>query len=209
MVDEEQAEILRARGWLSVLPEDFQTAVLTSCQTVRREAGAALYHTGDDAGGLFGLAAGAIEISTPLGDPGLNLIHLGQPGFWLGAAPALTGSQRRLSASARTDCLLAHLSLTALHRMLANRPEWWRHIGALAVENMQVVIGAAADLLIRDHERRCIAVLLRLCGARYDDPLQDDRAGRSGEPGRAGCHVPSFPQRHRGRFAAPCRGGAR
>ena len=34
---------------------------------------------------------------------------------------------------------------------------------------MQIAIGAAADLLIRDHERRCIAVLLRLSGARYEE----------------------------------------
>ncbi len=53
--------------------------------------------------------------------------------------------------------------------MTSNRPEWWRHIGALAVENMQISIGAAADLLIRDHERRCIAVLLQLSGARYEE----------------------------------------
>jgi len=173
VVAEEFAAALSERGWLSRTPADFRIAVISASQTVHRAAGQQIYFVGDDLGGMFGVCSGAIEIATPLGNPDANVVHLGQPGLWIGAGPALTGAPRRISISARTDVVLAHLSLAAIQRMVGNRPEWWRHIGALAIENMQTAIGAAADLLIRDNQRRCIAVLLRLCGARYEDPVSE------------------------------------
>jgi len=169
VVGEEYAAILAQTGWLAGTPADFQSAILAASLVSRRQAGQPLYHSGDAVGGMFGVCQGAIEIATPLGNPDANIVHIGQPGFWFGAGPALTGVARRITVVARTDCVFAHLPLSAIQRMTSNRPEWWRHIGALAVQNMQIAIGAAADLLIRDHERRCIAVLLRLSGARYEE----------------------------------------
>jgi len=170
---DDYADILTREGWLTRTPADFQSAVISGCIPTRRAAGEPLYQIGDAPGGLFGICSGALEISTPLGDPDADVLHLAQPGFWFGAGPALTGEPRRMRVGVRTDTVLAHLPLTALNRIMANRPEWWRHVGALAIENMDVVIGAAADLLIRDNRRRCVAVLLRLCGARYADPCSD------------------------------------
>ena len=45
----------------------------------------------------------------------------------------------------------------------------WRWIAVLTTVHLEVAIGAADDLMIRDHVKRFIAVLLRLAGLRYDD----------------------------------------
>jgi CRP/FNR family cyclic AMP-dependent transcriptional regulator len=71
--------------------------------------------------------------------------------------------------------------------LLAERPEWWRHFLRLAIVYGDVTAVIATDLLIRDSERRCAAVLLRLGGRRFAGPddtkpvevsvTQDDLAG--------------------------------
>jgi CRP-like cAMP-binding protein len=70
---------------------------------------------------------------------------------------------------------------------LLERPEWWRHFLQPALTYGDVSNTVAADLLIRDSERRCAAVLLRLSGRRFAGPddsspvevplTQDDLAG--------------------------------
>ncbi len=56
----------------------------------------------------------------------------------------------------------------------ANAPhpttEWWRELTRLSIIYGDVAQNVAADLLIRDSERRCAAVLLRLGGRRFPSP---------------------------------------
>jgi CRP-like cAMP-binding protein len=79
----------------------------------------------------------------------------------------------RVGATARTDITVAHASLGSLQTLLAHRPEWWRFIGCMAVYTNSTSNRAGGDLMIRDHERRCIATILRLCGCRFEDPEAD------------------------------------
>jgi len=53
---------------------------------------------------------------------------------------------------------------------LSERPEWWRFFLQPAIIYGDVSQTVAADLLIRDSERRCAAVLLRLSGHRFASP---------------------------------------
>jgi CRP-like cAMP-binding protein len=171
VISGEHARLLQGTGWLSHTPEDFRAAVLDRSAPTLRTAGQPLYHTGDATNGLFGVCHGVLQVSIPLPLAGADLLHLGQPGFWIGGAAALTATPRNLDVSARTDCVLAHLSLAALQSLVTHRPEWWRLIGLLVVLNLEITHGAARDLLIRDAQLRCVAVLLRLCGARHADPM--------------------------------------
>jgi CRP/FNR family cyclic AMP-dependent transcriptional regulator len=71
--------------------------------------------------------------------------------------------------------------------LLVERPEWWRHFIPPSLVYGDAAVTIAADLLIRDSERRCAAVLLRLSGRRFAGPedtkpvevsvTQDDLAG--------------------------------
>ena len=57
--------------------------------------------------------------------------------------------------------------MPAIREIVAADPGAWRFFGLAAIAHYDVAIGAADDLLIRDHVKRSIAVLLRLGGCRY------------------------------------------
>lgn len=169
MLDDELTRVLTEYGWLSRMPAEFRNAVISACRPVRRAAGEPIYHAGDLTGGLFGVCRGAVALIAPQAGSEMIVVHLSTPGSWIGEGSLLADDGRRVGAVARTDVMLAALPAAALNQMVGNRPEWWRHIGALATVSTDIAVGGGMDLLIRDNERRCIAVLLRLCGVRYGD----------------------------------------
>jgi hypothetical protein len=59
---------------------------------------------------------------------------------------------------------------SAIIKVLAEHPQWWRFLLQPAIIYGDTSQNAAADLLIRDSERRCAAVLLRLSGLRFARP---------------------------------------
>ena len=79
------------------------------------------------------------------------------------------------------------MSQADVRGLLEEQPEWWRCFLRPASIIGDIALNIAADLLIRDSERRCAAVLLRLSGRRFADPedlepvdvavTQDDLAG--------------------------------
>ena len=158
---------LSRRGWLSRTPSDFQQAVLEHCVVQRRSAGEPLYYSGDEIGGMFGVIDGTVEIASGFGNPDAYIVHLAQAGFWIGEGSILIGKPRMITAAARTDATLAYLPLVALRGMVIATPEYWRYLGQLSVEHNNLSTSGAADLMIRDVDRRCIAVLLRLAGCRF------------------------------------------
>mgnify|MGYP003450938299 FL=1 len=161
------AATLTRRGWLSRTPPDFQQAVLEQCVAQRRSAGDPLYYSGDAVGGMFGVVSGTVEIASEHSNDDAYFVHLAQSGTWIGEASVLTGTPRAISAAARTDCVLAFLSLAAINAIVTRHPEYWRQVGILAVEHNSLATSGGADLMLRDVERRCLAVLLRLGGCRF------------------------------------------
>ena len=65
---------------------------------------------------------------------------------------------------------LLHLPLPAIREIATADPGAWRFFGLAAIAHIDVAIGAADDLLLRDHVKRGVAVLLRLGGCRYHTP---------------------------------------
>jgi CRP-like cAMP-binding protein len=166
--------ILSRGGWLSATPVDFRDAILARCRWQRLNAGAPIQAGGEEEGELIGLARGVVETRTILGPADTPIMHLIHPVFWLGYLPILSGRPRRLAASARTPVWLARIPQAVVGALLADRPEWQRHFMQLAIVYGDVAVNAAADLLIRDSERRCAAVLLRLSGRRFAGPEDDE-----------------------------------
>jgi CRP-like cAMP-binding protein len=111
------------------------------------------------------------------------------PGFfWLGYSPIILPRRpHRVEASAKTKVWLARVSQSTIRKLLNQTPEWWQYFLQPALFYGNIALNLAADLLIRDSERRCAAVLLRLSGRRFVDPecpepidvsvTQDDLAG--------------------------------
>jgi CRP/FNR family transcriptional regulator, cyclic AMP receptor protein len=163
------ALVLSKYGWLSQMPADFRTAILRNCVWQNYEAGASLFVAGDPPGGIFGIADGSVGTSTLLGAPDSPMVHIARRGFWSGEGSILSGAPRRMSASAITAALIANVPLPDLRTLLSDRPEWWQHIGQLALSSIDVIGNGFADSTIRDSGRRCAAILLRLCECRFND----------------------------------------
>ncbi|MGO8738432.1 Crp/Fnr family transcriptional regulator [Rhodoblastus sp.] len=187
MNQEEGLRILTSRGWLSATPVDFQRSILSLSRWQCLEAGEPIQLGGEERGELIGLAQGAIEMRTILGPAETPLMHIAHPVFWLGYVPLILGKPRRLAASAKSPTWLARIPQEPVNKLLSERPEWWRFFLQPAIIYGDVSQTVAADLLIRDSERRCAAVLLRMAGRRFaapddatpiDAPLtQDELAG--------------------------------
>ena len=170
MDQEEGLRILSSRGWLSTTPVDFQRAILSECRWQVLEVGQAIQAGGEETGELIGLAHGTIEMRTILGAADTPLMHIAHPVFWLGYVPLILGQPRRLAASAKTHSWLARVPQYVVERLFSERPEWWRFFLQPAIIYGDVSQTVAADLLIRNSERRCAAVLLRLSGHRFAGP---------------------------------------
>lgn len=161
------------------MPAEFQQSILSCCDWQSLEAGAPIQAGGEESGELIGLAHGTIALRTILGRADTPIMHLVHPVFWFGYVPILAGRPRRLAATARTPVWLARVAQAAVTALLAERPEWWRHLMQLAIIYGDISQNVAADLLIHDSERRCAAVLLRLGGRRFaevgvDEPVDFD-----------------------------------
>lgn len=158
---------LRERGWLSLTPEGFREVFLERCQLVRFGAGENLYHVGDAPSGLFGLVSGRSALMIAPGERGPYLAQLMFPGAWVGDAAIITGETRLVGVRTTRPSLFLNLPLASFQTLAAQQPETWRYLALLTVQGLRLAIGGADDLMLRDPRQRCIAVLLRLAGCRY------------------------------------------
>ena len=96
--------------------------------------------------------------------------HLAQPGTWFGEGPAFTEQPRQVGLAVTRDAYVLHLPLPAIREIVARDPGAWRWLGLALLANLDTAIGGSDDLMIRDHVKRFVAVLLRLGGCRYATP---------------------------------------
>jgi CRP/FNR family transcriptional regulator, cyclic AMP receptor protein len=171
---DEGAALVSAQGWLAQIPAGFREALLAQCRWRFYAPGEAISTAGDETGGIFGIAAGTVAITTALAPSDSHVIHIGHPGLWFGTNPVTRGLPRNLSVSARTPAYMAYVEQPALERMLAGTPQWWQAIALNSLIAFNIVSNIAGDLMIRDSRRRLVATMLRTANARFDVP--------SGEP---------------------------
>ena len=162
--------IVSREGWLSFTPPPFRQTVLARCKLQAHKAGAMIYSVGDPPGGMFGLVSGSFAISIAPGERGPYVAHFARPGTWFGEAAAFTEQPRRISLAVTRDAKVLHLPLPAIREIVAADPGAWRFFGLAAIAHNDTAIGVGDDLLIRDHVKRSVAVLLRLGGCRYRTP---------------------------------------
>lgn len=163
-------DIVLQQGWLSFAPPPFCQIVLDRCKLQAFGAGATIYSVGDPPGGMYGLIRGNLALSIAPGERGPYIAHFARPGTWFGEAAAFTEQPRRIGLAATRDTEVLYLPLHAIREIVTGDPGAWRFFGLAAIADYDVAIGAADDLLIRDHHKRGVAVLLRLAGCRRETP---------------------------------------
>lgn len=157
-------ESFARRGWLSGQPQDFRAAVLARVRWLQLEAGAPVFHEGDDLGGAFGVLSGGIGMMVSNEFHGPVLGHVLRTGGWFGYGPALTGRPRVFGIRTMEPTTLAHLPLSAIVDLMASLPDARHQFGALGEYGVDLARAVIADLLISRADRRIAAVLLRVTG---------------------------------------------
>jgi CRP/FNR family cyclic AMP-dependent transcriptional regulator len=184
MIAATDVDLLLQRGWLSAQPGYFQESMLAIATWHDIAAGAAFNRGGDTSGGIWGIEHGQIDLASAVSTPDTPLADVYLPGQWGGIGP-LFGQFRAADGIARRPTRVLYVAKPRLLELLGEHPGWWEHFGALAASFAFRYGGAVGDLLLRDASRRCIAVLLRLAGCRWNDDAlpvtivftQDELAG--------------------------------
>jgi CRP/FNR family cyclic AMP-dependent transcriptional regulator len=169
-------KIVTGNGWLSLTPPLFQAEVLDRCWLQTFKAGQNIFMAGDPPGGMFGLVSGGLAISIAPGERGPYFAHLARPGTWFGESSAITQQPRRIGLAATRDSQLLHLPLAKISEIVARDPAAWRLFALVTSGHIDMAIGACDDLMIRDHVKRFVAILLRLGGCRYSSPRETSLA---------------------------------
>jgi CRP-like cAMP-binding protein len=153
-------------GWLSRQPEDFRTEVLKRSIFRSYDAGKVLFDIGDEAGGVFGLVDGVLEMQLPNG----HLGTIATPGLWFGEGSALRRDKRVLAVVAKSEVALFYLPLQEFEHLITNA-SYCRSFMLLTYEHLEDAIRVVASLTTNDVLARVSARLLSLS-------LADDRGGR-------------------------------
>ncbi|MFL1462487.1 Crp/Fnr family transcriptional regulator [Roseococcus sp. DSY-14] len=169
-----QAETaLREHGWLAQEPPEVKDAVLARAQPINFGAGDVVFRIGDDAGGTYGIATGAIGILVATEGREPRLAHVARRGTWFGHGPLMTRGRRVLGFRAIEPTSTLYVSLAALSDLSRGSIAVARSLAVLANANMGVAIETVSDLLIPRVDRRVAATLLRATGVLRGMPPGD------------------------------------
>jgi CRP-like cAMP-binding protein len=157
----EAEHIISERGWLSNSPAAFRAEVLRRSTVARFAAGDVVFRFGDPPGGIYGMVAGIVTMTTAPRSELPRLIHLGDPGTWTGEACFVTREPRRVEIRAFVDTVMMHLPLVAMDEMAAADPGVARQFARILVESVDTLIRVAHDLQKTGAPRRIASVLQR------------------------------------------------
>jgi CRP-like cAMP-binding protein len=152
---------LLRQGWLAGMAPGFQKAALAAARPVTFDAGEPVFHIGDEAGGIYGIAAGGVGILVATEGRLPRLAHVARCGIWFGHGPLMTGGRRVLGFRAMEPTTTLHVPLAALSDLSRRDVDSAFGLTVLANANMAVAIAAVSDLLIARADRRVAAILLR------------------------------------------------
>ena len=152
-------ENFRPLGWLKSMTPEFQDEVITRARLVSFDRGMPIYLQGEDAGGLFGLIEGILEVSIVQASGQPALIYLARRGWWFGALEIFTQGPRRFQIEARTDCKLMFLSSGQVRQICRAGPDNWEAFAQLMCANYESMAAAVAMMRLPSPEARIIRAL--------------------------------------------------
>lgn len=162
MSREKAEHIVFQRGWLSKMPEAFRKRLLQHAQLVKFDAGQLIFQPGDPAGGIYGMVAGTVIVSTAPPDAKPRLIHLALPGGWTGEDSFLTGQPRRIELVAQSETWAMHVPLETMEQMAQADPENIRAFGVISVMASDSLLRIVHDLQKKSVSARIASVLHRM-----------------------------------------------
>jgi len=165
-------------GWLSEQPDDFRRWAEQVGRWRTLEKGQFVYHFGDPSDGIYGLAAGDLQITFPLIAEEPVIIHRAEIGFWIGDAAELADETRIVTIMAASPTRLLHLPSPSIRVLLANSPEHWRAFYKLSTKNSRLVVSLLAEALSLTVRARVCRRLLALSNHRGDAAITQDELAK-------------------------------
>ena len=149
-------------GWLARQAPEFRAWCAENGRWRRFAAGEAIYIAGDEPDCMYGLGAGALEISFALLSDEAVTLHRAEPGFWIGEAALMAGATRLVGLSAALDSRVFHIPIGPLRELLEREPASWRILYEQSLDNLSVALTLLAESLSLTTRARLARLLLRL-----------------------------------------------
>jgi len=152
-------------GWLADQPPDFKQWVQQVGRWKTLNKGQFVFHAGDPADGVYGLASGELQMTFPLVGEEPVIIHRAEIGFWIGDAAELASRPRMVTLMAASEVKLLQLHSSAIKIILVNKPQYWRCFYQLNTLNLQQAVTHLAEALALTVKARVCRRLLALSGS--------------------------------------------
>lgn len=129
-VSPQDLEILKA-GWFGTLPEELQSEIVSRSRVATFRKGEVLIRQGDPAKGMHGLLSGHTHHLCQVSEEEEVLLHVGDPGLWVGEYPLLSGLRSNGSAVASAPSRTLFLPARQFEAIVDEEPRHLRHFSRL------------------------------------------------------------------------------
>lgn len=159
-VAEEQA--VHAEAWFASLAPELQHAILARATVRRLRAGVVLTRGAGSADAWFGVAAGAVRLSTALASGKQVSFQLVEPGGWFGDIPLIDGMGQPCDAETCADSTILVLRKDDLQQLLVRHADLGLALARLNCRRARTMMGLFADAVSLPLENRLARQLLQL-----------------------------------------------
>lgn len=137
--------LLREGSWFRQLPDALQVEFVRRSTVRAYRRGQVVTHANTVVDGLYGLLEGRLLVVRPLGRDAEDLLHVGEPGFWIGEYSLLTGREAVVSTVAATAARVLVLPRREFERMVEAEPRWYPPFSRLALERLALMVRQLSD----------------------------------------------------------------
>lgn len=152
--------VLNDADWLKAHPKVLTESLVSEGRLRHLDKDEWAQTEGDEESGLFIVIDGILHTYYAPGGDRVMMIGFATPGTVLGHTTPYSGGPRLVTAICAEPSILLDISKTALDRIAADTPEIWQAIASLTYNDLQRVLGLAAEFISLKPKHRIAARLL-------------------------------------------------
>jgi CRP/FNR family transcriptional regulator, cyclic AMP receptor protein len=168
--------LISTTGWLAHCPSALRRDLVSRARLVSFAKDATIYRVEDEPSGIYGLVDGQLRIEFDVFETGEQVAFIVKPGSWVGVASVIHRRQRALTVNCASASTLLFLPI-AEFEVLAKDADNMREFAKLAIENNDMMLSAARDLMNSDIRARIASRLIAISGG-ADVGYEEDGYGQ-------------------------------